>query len=242
MIVRRFLNRGAQSQPGESYAIVGGGKELGEWGAESVVSMEWTEGDVWKGTVEVPADSPPPEFKVRHAIERANDAMSLFAFCMRREIYLMPHRRGVSKKRVAKFSCTCRAVCQSLRRWQCSMGGREEPEIGGWIPPPCPSRISPHLWCSIVLPQTQSNPAWILFLFHVVVLDAAMSLKVGKTDGNQPLRCRCRPMPRRSGCAAHGNRARWMSRCNPPPSPPPPSFSFILTFSWRSFRPITCFP
>ena len=65
VMAHRLDRNPPQSQPGESYAIVGGGKALGEWGAESVVALEWTEGGLWKGIVEVPADSPPPEFKVR---------------------------------------------------------------------------------------------------------------------------------------------------------------------------------
>ena len=54
-----------QVEFGESIKMVGNEACLGAWDLGKGVDLTWTDGDVWRGTVEIPVGAP-LRFKARH--------------------------------------------------------------------------------------------------------------------------------------------------------------------------------
>jgi hypothetical protein len=56
-----------QTKPGQNVVLVGSHPSMGSWSLDGALPMTWTDGHVWKASIEVPADSMDLEYKVRLA-------------------------------------------------------------------------------------------------------------------------------------------------------------------------------
>ncbi|KAF6265320.1 carbohydrate-binding-like protein [Scenedesmus sp. NREL 46B-D3] len=52
-----------QTQPGQSVVLVGSHPSLGDWSLDGALPMAWTDGHVWKASIELPPDSMDLEYK-----------------------------------------------------------------------------------------------------------------------------------------------------------------------------------
>lgn len=53
-----------QTKLGQNVMLVGSHPSMGCWSLESALPMTWTDGHVWKASIELPADSTDLEYKV----------------------------------------------------------------------------------------------------------------------------------------------------------------------------------
>lgn len=53
-----------QTKPGQNVVLVGSHPSLGSWSLDDALPMKWTDGHVWKASIELPADSMDLEYKV----------------------------------------------------------------------------------------------------------------------------------------------------------------------------------
>jgi hypothetical protein len=63
-----------QTKPGQNVVLVGSHPSLGSWSLDGALPMTWSEGHVWKASIELPADSMDLEYKVRPAAVKASAA------------------------------------------------------------------------------------------------------------------------------------------------------------------------
>jgi hypothetical protein len=54
-----------QTKPGQHVVLVGSHPSMGSWSLDGALPMTWTDGHVWKASIELPADSMDLEYKVR---------------------------------------------------------------------------------------------------------------------------------------------------------------------------------
>lgn len=53
-----------ETKPGQRVVLVGGHPALGSWDVTKAVSMSWSDGHVWKASIELPADTTDLQYKV----------------------------------------------------------------------------------------------------------------------------------------------------------------------------------
>lgn len=53
-----------ETKPGQRVVLVGGHPALGSWDVAKAVSMSWSNGHVWKASIELPADTTDLHYKV----------------------------------------------------------------------------------------------------------------------------------------------------------------------------------
>lgn len=53
-----------QTKPGQTVVLVGSHPLLGSWSLEAALPLTWTEGHVWRASVELPADVLDLQYKV----------------------------------------------------------------------------------------------------------------------------------------------------------------------------------
>lgn len=53
-----------QTKPGQNVVLVGSHPSLGSWSVDDALPMTWSDGHVWKASIELPPDSMDLEYKV----------------------------------------------------------------------------------------------------------------------------------------------------------------------------------
>lgn len=52
------------TRPGQEVVLVGSHQQLGSWSMDAAVPLKWTDGHVWRASIELPADCSSFEYKV----------------------------------------------------------------------------------------------------------------------------------------------------------------------------------
>lgn len=53
------------TRPGQEVVLVGSHPQLGSWSMDDAVPLKWSDGHVWRTSIELPADCSSFEYKVR---------------------------------------------------------------------------------------------------------------------------------------------------------------------------------
>jgi hypothetical protein len=64
------------TKPGQDVVLVGSHPSLGSWSMDDALPLTWTDGHVWRATIELPADCSSFEYKVRHPAPVASQLRS----------------------------------------------------------------------------------------------------------------------------------------------------------------------
>lgn len=53
------------TKPGQDVVLVGSHPTMGSWSVDDALPLQWTDGHVWRASIELPPDCPEVEYKVR---------------------------------------------------------------------------------------------------------------------------------------------------------------------------------